>query len=111
MSAISTKPIAIKLSTTVILLGALLLAQGPASRPVTGQNLDDVLQAMVGLTTAPPLPADAPPANWQPVADRGLATDCLQNLDTGIVLCAQNPGLPTPQLTQAPAPKPAPATP
>jgi len=56
MSAIS-----MKLSTTAVLLGVLLLAQGPVSKPVTGQNLEDVLQAMVGLTTDPLLPADTPP--------------------------------------------------
>ncbi|HAN46564.1 MAG TPA: hypothetical protein DCQ32_08440 [Cyanobacteria bacterium UBA8156] len=89
-----------KLSTTAILVGVLLLVQGPVSRPVTGQNLEDVLQAMVGLTTDPLLSADTPPANWQPVADRGLATGCLQNLDSGVVLCANNPGLPAPQLSQ-----------
>ncbi len=96
--------IGMKLSTTAILLGALLLAQAPV--PVTGQNLEDVLQAMVGLTTQTLPPADAPPANWQPVADRGLATDCRQNLDSGVVLCAHNPNLPAPQLTQRPAPEP-----
>ncbi len=99
--------IGMKLGTTAIVLGALLLAQAPVS--VTGQNLEEVLQAVVGLTTQTLPPADAPPANWQPVADRGLATDCLQNLDSGVVLCAHNPGLPAPQLSQAlipPEPEP-----
>ncbi|MGQ9865655.1 MAG: hypothetical protein ACUVSQ_05120 [Pseudanabaenaceae cyanobacterium] len=101
-----------KLSTTAILLGVLLLAQGPVSKPVTGQNLSDVLQAMVGLTTDPLLSADTPPTNWQPVGDRGLATDCMQNVDSGVVLCANNPGLPHPQLSQAPIiPEPEPKSP
>ncbi len=104
--------IGMKLSTTAVLLGVLLLAQGPVSKPVTGQNLKDMLQAMVGLTTNTLPPAEAPPANWQPVADRGLATDCLQNLDSGVVLCANNPGLPAPQLSQALIPpKPEPESP
>ncbi|NJK59022.1 MAG: hypothetical protein HC918_00340 [Oscillatoriales cyanobacterium SM2_1_8] len=101
--------IGIKLSTTAIVLGVLWLAQSPAgtTKPADAPSLSHALQAMVGLTTHTVPAPDTPPANWQPVADRGLAKDCLQNLDSGAVLCATNPGLPQPWLAQPAAIPPA----